>query len=258
MPTRKLMVCIILFYMTLQKTNEYKDLKALELKHDPTHFSDISQRYQEIVQFLINCNIDDLPPGGTADMLDHFRVTYLATAFICRYRNCPRFSDGFNTASARDEHERGHIKPLRCADPSCDLFDRGFNSRTGLIKHNRKFHPKPEDAEPPTFESISAPAPVFVPPPPPPPPSPPRRPPSPPRQPTPPPKEQEPKRRAEKVKKIRVSRAKRGKPVHNCPRCPKVCFAIPYSESNFADFLCRCSPELKVFGRYSFPVLRNY
>lgn len=223
MPTRKLMVGILLFYITLHKTNDFKDLKALELKHDPTYFSDISQRYQEIVQFLINCNVSDLPPGGTPDMLDQFRAIYLDTAFICRYRNCLRFSDGFKTASARDEHERGHIKPLRCADPSCDLFDRGFVSRTGLIKHNRKYHPKPEEAEPPTFESISAPAPVFVPPPPP------RRPPTPPRQPTPPPKE--PKQRVEQVKKVRVSRAKRGYRVHNCPRCPKVCsfFSPPKS-----------------------------
>jgi hypothetical protein len=192
-------------------------LKSLELKHDPTYFSDISQRYQRIVQFFINCNVGDLPPGSSPEMLDQFRATYLDTAYICRYRNCPRFSDGFKTRPDRDNHERDHIKPLRCADPSCDYFDRGFSSRTGLVKHNRKCHPKPEELEPPTFESIKSPNPVSVLPlssl------APPRLPPPPP----PPPPPKKPVLQAEIVKEQRISRAKRGHPVHECGICGKVC-----------------------------------
>lgn len=202
------------------------DLRSLELRHDPTYFSDINQRYQDIVQLFVSCNIEELPPGCTPEMLDMFRTTYFDTAFTCRYRNCPRFSDGFHTGASRDEHEKGHIKPLRCADPSCVFFDRGFNSRTGLAKHNRKYHPKPEEAEPPTFDSVKPPEPVeVIPAPPLPPPPPPQRTPTPPRQPTPPsppPTTAVPKQRAERAARIRVSRAKRGQRVHACSRCSKV------------------------------------
>ena len=201
------------------------DLKVLELKHDPTHLSDISQRYQQIVQFLIDCNVDELLLGSAPEMLDEFRATYLDTAYICRYRNCPRFAEGFHTADARDEHEKGHIKPLRCADPLCAFFDRGFNSRTGLAKHNKKYHPKPEEVEPPSFESIKAPKPVLVPPPLPAQAPAPSSMSTPSRSPTPPPVPLT--KKVEKVKKVkekRKSRAKRGLPVHHCATCSRVCF----------------------------------
>jgi len=192
-----------------------------EIKYDPTHFSEVRQRYQGIVQSLLDCSVDQIPEGIQPHELEKFKQVYLDSAFICRYRECTRYSDGFKTLTERDEHERLHTKPLRCADPSCEFFSRGFNSKTGLLKHNRKYHPSLDEVELPTFEPRREPEPVFVPPPvaaPPPPP---------PRDPTPSPPPSPDEIREQEIhrnprKRERVSRAKKGLPVHKCNTCGKV------------------------------------
>ncbi|TVY84848.1 Vegetative incompatibility protein HET-E-1 [Lachnellula suecica] len=140
-----------------------ENLKSDELRHDPTHFSEISQRYQNIVRNLIHCSPDSLPEGVQHYELQSFKQTYLDSAFICRYRECPRYSDGFGSSEERHNHEKIHTKPLRCVDPKCDFFARGFTSKTGLLKHNRKYHPLPEETAPPAFEPRKLPEVVPVP-----------------------------------------------------------------------------------------------
>jgi hypothetical protein len=174
------------------------------------------------VRFLIDCPPDQIPNGILPHELEKFRQTYLDSAFICRYRECTRYSDGFKSALERDEHEKLHTKPLRCADPSCEFFSRGFTSKTGLLKHNKKYHPLPEEIELPAFEPRKEPEPVHIPAPVAPPPAP-----APVREPTPPPppppeeiEEEEPERIVPKGK--RESRAKKGKKVHGCETCGKV------------------------------------
>ncbi|TVY46999.1 Vegetative incompatibility protein [Lachnellula occidentalis] len=137
-------------------------LKDEELRHDPTHFSDISQHYQNIVRTLMDCPVNKPPEGIHPQELHTFKQTYVDSAFICRYRECPRYSDGFKTSEDRDNHEKIHTKPLRCADPKCEFFARGFVSKTGLLKHNRKYHPSPEEEAPPAFEPRQAPEPPLV------------------------------------------------------------------------------------------------
>ncbi|KUJ09937.1 uncharacterized protein LY89DRAFT_723790 [Mollisia scopiformis] len=199
-----------------------ENLKKEELHHDPTDFSKISLKYQEIVRSLIDCTTDNLPEGIQPHELDKFKQIYTDSAFICRYRECERYSDGFRTSADRDEHEQIHTKPLRCADPTCDFWRRGFTSKTGLMKHNRKYHPSPDELPLPDFEPRKEPELVVLPPPPV------------------VPQAVAPQQRAaasspvesseseevqpEKTapKKGRVSRAKKNLPVHNCDRCSKV------------------------------------
>lgn len=175
---------------------------------------------------LIDSSVDNLPDGAQPRDLERFKKTYLDSAFICRYRECPRYSDGFTSATDRDAHESRHAKPLRCPDPSCEFFARGFTSKTGLLKHNRKYHPSPEEAALPEFEPRKPPEPQFVPPSPPPPPPPPRDPTLPPaRVEAPPPESPETPHeeiRQSMPKAGRVSRAKKGLRVHKCDICGKV------------------------------------
>ena len=198
-------------------------LKADELKFDPTFFSQISQRYQKIVHRLIDSSGDDLPPGIDPSLLEVFKRIYSDSAFTCRYVECPRYSDGFRTSLDRDEHEKRHTKHLRCSDPTCDFFARGFTSKTGLLKHNRKYHPLPEEVELPEFEPRKEPEPQFVPPAPQLPPPRPTTPPAP-RAPTPPRRSPEPEEdhAARNLPRKRVSKAKKGKLVHVCEDCGKV------------------------------------
>lgn len=152
-------------------------------------------------------------------MLNDFKSVYTDTAFICRYLECPRHSSGFSSAAKRNEHESSHAKPLRCADSSCEFFTRGFNSKSGLLKHNRRYHPAPEEIDPPKFEPRKE----EPPPPPPPPPAPVAPPVEAPR--AEPPKAPEPVlKQVAQPRPVtkRVSRARRGVPVHNCDRCPKI------------------------------------
>ena len=156
-------------------------------------------------------------------MLNDFKSIYTDTAFLCRYLECPRHSNGFSSAEKRNLHESSHAKPLRCADSSCEFFTRGFNSKSGLVKHNRRYHPAPEEIDPPKFEPKKEETPPPLPPPPPPPP-PPVIPlvevsrPEPPKPPEPILKQVAQPRPVTK----RVSRAKRGVKVHNCHLCPKI------------------------------------
>jgi hypothetical protein len=86
--------------------------------------------------------------------LEKFKQVYTDSAFICRYYGCERYSDGFSTSAERDTHEKMHEKPLRCSDPNCEFWTRGFTSKTGLQKHNRKYHPSPDELPLPEFKSM--------------------------------------------------------------------------------------------------------
>lgn len=172
---------------------------------------------------MIDCTPDTLPEGAKPEELDKFKQIYTDSAFICRYRECDRYSSGFRTSIERDEHEKLHTKPLRCADPTCDFWQRGFTSKTGLLKHNRKYHPSPDELPLPDFEPRKEPEPIVLPPAPvvPQAPAPQQR------AATPAPVESEEEEEEvvpEKAapKKGRVSRAKRGKAVHVCDQCLKV------------------------------------
>jgi hypothetical protein len=207
------------------------DLKSDEIKRDPTHFSAISQRYQDIVQLLTEYIAKDLPEGIGAEELEKFKEIYLDSAFICRYRECYRYSRGFKSSIERDYHEKLHNKPLRCADPSCDFFARGFTSKSGLNKHNRKYHPTLEEKELPVFEPEKEPEPedtASSAPQAPPPPLQPRLDPSPLLQFS-TPEPQKPMRQTPKPREERMSKAKKGLPVHHCDVCPKVFLSLQHN-----------------------------
>lgn len=174
-----------------------------------------------MVLFLLTCRLDELPSSIDQRTLVKFRNMYGESEFTCRFHDCPFHSDGFESVQKRNDHEMSHVKSLRCAVPTCDFFARGFASRTGLLKHNRKYHPVPSEEELPEF------VPVRLPTPPPPPAVPPllkapngpipraRNPTPPAVVPSPPPVPDSPDLRTP-VKKERVRWGKRGLPVHKC------------------------------------------
>ncbi|KAI1610626.1 hypothetical protein EDD36DRAFT_467683 [Exophiala viscosa] len=127
---------------------------AYELEHDPTHFSQLSHRYHEVIASLLNCKLDDLPSSIDQETFRMFKETYGESEFTCRFHDCHFHSDGFKSIQQRDHHELSHVKKLRCADPTCVFFTRGFTSKTGLLKHNRKYHPSPEKGRLPDFVPV--------------------------------------------------------------------------------------------------------
>jgi hypothetical protein len=122
-------------------------LQNEELRQDPTRFSEVSQRYQTIVNSLIQSTSFSLLPGVQLQEVEEFKRVYTSSAFTCRYVECPRYSDGFPSSVDRAMHEKVHTEPLRCADPSCYFYAREFTGKTGLLKHNQKYHLAPEDPD---------------------------------------------------------------------------------------------------------------
>ena len=60
--------------------------------------------------------------------------------YLCRYRDCPRAIQGFNSSFLRQEHENSHVPRFRCSDTACEVLGSGLVSRAALNKHNKKYH----------------------------------------------------------------------------------------------------------------------
>lgn len=131
--------------------NSMIEFVAYEVENDPTLFSDIRQRYQNIMEYLLDCARRMEPNGIDQNLLDRFVEIYGQSAFVCRYRGCPRALDGFISTEQRQRHEILHLKRLKCADMTCEFYIPGFSTKSELQRHNRKYHTKPDDAGIPSF-----------------------------------------------------------------------------------------------------------
>ena len=103
-------------------------------QNDPTLFSSIRARYQNILEELLGHNsLNDLASSN-------FAARHHSGSYLCRYRNCPRATEGFSSSELRYEHESSHAAHFRCTDPACGFFDKALKSRAAMNKHNTKYH----------------------------------------------------------------------------------------------------------------------
>jgi hypothetical protein len=116
-------------------------LKEYQTEHDPTFFTQITQRYLHMAE-SVSSNTFNAIQGIETTLIAKFLDVYGDTAFMCRYRQCPRFTDGFETAKRRQQHEILHSKRLKCADVNCEFYISGFSTKSALQAHNRKYHAK--------------------------------------------------------------------------------------------------------------------
>jgi hypothetical protein len=124
------------------------DALKTKLMDDPSWFSKVSQQYQTVVESLLfeaAWNASDSPDANT---LADFKRIYGPTAFVCGFHPCPRSSNGFESSSARDEHEASHKTRYNCPDSKCVFASAGFPKFNLLQKHIRQYHSKPEDDVP--------------------------------------------------------------------------------------------------------------
>ena len=145
-----------------QKTESYEDgqleaiSRAYELKNDPSVFSKVRHRYQDIVSYFLEGPASKLSSVITNRDLDAFREIYGVSAFQCRYYNCPQTVKNFAFKREREEHEKRHARLLRCADLNCAFYAPGFKSLSSLKNHNAKYHAQADDGDVPdqiTFTS---------------------------------------------------------------------------------------------------------
>ena len=103
---------------------------------DPSLFTSIRTRYQHIVENLLG-------QQHTSDTaLDEFYARHNSGAFFCRYRNCPRATQGFGSSELRMAHEGSHVPQFRCTNSECGFFGWTYNTRDALKKHAEQYHQK--------------------------------------------------------------------------------------------------------------------
>jgi len=97
--------------------------------------------YNEIMTSLLETDAHARYPFLDPALLAQFRQRHSGGAYACRFARCARQYDGFDTASARQAHERSHQSRIMCAEPACPYsLGIGFGTAAGLRKHVRNYH----------------------------------------------------------------------------------------------------------------------
>lgn len=94
----------------------------------------IRTRYQTIVEGILESE------QVTNTALHDFQARHSSGAFLCRYRNCPRAAQGFNTQEVRQKHEESHVPRFRCTDAACGFVGLTFNTRAAMKNHAAQYH----------------------------------------------------------------------------------------------------------------------
>lgn len=101
---------------------------------DRTLFPGIRARYQSLLEDLLEHNtLSDAASGG-------FAARHHLGSYLCRYRSCPRATQGFDSSDLRQKHESSHASRFRCTDPACGFFGKELKSRAAMNKHSIKYH----------------------------------------------------------------------------------------------------------------------
>lgn len=134
-----------------QSANIATDFQIYEVENDPTYFSEVLRHYQSTVESLLSHSTSETLEAIDQEDLNYFRKTYGDSSYVCRYRQCPRASNGFRSQKDREAHEVLHVKRFKCADTSCEFYTVGFASKNALKTHDQKYHTKQKDKDIPKF-----------------------------------------------------------------------------------------------------------
>ena len=93
-------------------------------------------KYQSIVEKIMGSE-------QVADRdLSDFKARHSTGAFLCRYRNCTRAAQGFNTLELRKIHEESHAPRFLCTEAACGFSGGPFHTRAALKNHATRYHDK--------------------------------------------------------------------------------------------------------------------
>lgn len=103
-------------------------------------FSRVRHRYQDITTHFLEGPSSSISSAINSTAIQTFKEIYGASAFHCRYHNCPQTLRSFACRREREEHERCHAQRLKCLDSKCALYAAGFKTVSSLKSHNAKYH----------------------------------------------------------------------------------------------------------------------
>lgn len=116
------------------------------VKEDPTLFSKLRQEYQNILEHFLQQDSANDP------RLKDFQIRNNAGHFLCRFKGCPRASEGFDTLDLRQQHEDRHTPRFKCNEPSCRLI---CSNRSVWKRHMEKYHGNTKLSEIPSSLEVS-------------------------------------------------------------------------------------------------------
>jgi hypothetical protein len=124
------------------------DIEAYEMDQDSTLLTQVLYNYKRIVNDLLN---KKSVPSLSREQLASFKQHYGSSAFVCRFRGCPRATDGYSTERRREDHESlQHSGGIKCSKESCSWSRMGFKNAAALRRHMQNFHS--------TLESVTRPS----------------------------------------------------------------------------------------------------
>jgi hypothetical protein len=124
------------------------EIRTFDIENDPTIFSDLHYRYQDITEQLLQCSNTMAIPGIDWQLLKEFRETYGSSVFLCRFRPCLRAIDGFLKSRDRDRHEASHMRSFKCENFTCEFYTTGFSTKAAMQRHHQVYHSKLGDVLP--------------------------------------------------------------------------------------------------------------
>ncbi|KAK2802065.1 hypothetical protein FQN51_004975 [Onygenales sp. PD_10] len=137
-------------YLKKEQDKSGEELDNLRFHSDPTMLSRINKMYTTIVQTLLKANAY---PGFNREDFATFKQNFSSSAFICRYPDCHKRTDGFASRQDRADHEQlRHGEGIKCSDPSCRFSSIGFPNAAALKRHMREYHPMEQTALPHRFK----------------------------------------------------------------------------------------------------------
>ena len=116
---------------------------AWRKENDPTCLTFVETRISDATQKLLATPADQLPAHLDVESFQRFKRLYGWLGFGCRSSRCRNTNKLYGTDQERQQHEKSHIRSLRCTD--CNSVPRGFKSASALRKHRESYHMKPED-----------------------------------------------------------------------------------------------------------------
>ena len=97
-------------------------------------FSRIRASYQTILEELLQKD------SSTDAALQAFQARNSLGLFLCRFHDCPRAEQGFDSIEARQQHEDSHSPRFQCTIATCGFFGWTFKSRARLKQHVDLYH----------------------------------------------------------------------------------------------------------------------
>ncbi|KAH0541368.1 hypothetical protein FGG08_004132 [Glutinoglossum americanum] len=123
------------------------DAEDYERAQDSTLFTEVLHSYKKILHHLLEARAI---PGIDREQLARFKRHYGSSAFVCRFRGCPRATDGYSTERERKDHETSqHTGGIKCSKMSCSWSRIGFKTSAALKRHMGEYHPSPESVRKP-------------------------------------------------------------------------------------------------------------